>query len=170
LAAKYGELEIMRVLLAHGADPRRVAKDGSSAILAAVTAKRPGQIGLLWDRRDRTLTPTELAAVPDNEDERITLEVVALACESGVDPNVAAHEVGDPRHLTGQDGGTPLTEAATRGYANVVQLLLDHALTSTRLPRPAILRCISQHKVVTTRSSAFWSPRVLISRLRTGEG
>jgi len=124
LAAKYGEAEMMKVLAARGADPKHLAKDGSTAIMAAVTAKTPGQLGLLLDRRDRTDTPTELAARPEGQDERTTFEVVKLAVEAGVDPSLASKGSGNYQGSPG--GTTPLMEAATRGYASVVTLLLDH--------------------------------------------
>ena len=115
LAARYGEAEIMQVLAARGADPKHLTKDGTSPILTAVTAKSPGQIGEVIDRRGRMDTPTEFANRPEGEDEHVTLAVVELACAAGVDPN-----------LPNMKGSVPLIEAATRGYGSVVQMLLDH--------------------------------------------
>ena len=115
LAAKYGDAEMMRVLAAAGADPKHLAKDGSTPLLGAITAKNPTQLGQLFDRRDRTDTPTENAARPAGEDERITFEVAKVACELGADPNTP-----------NKTGATPLSEAVTRGYESVVKLLLDH--------------------------------------------
>jgi ankyrin repeat protein len=114
LAAKYGEPEMMRVLAEHGADPKQVAKDGSTPLLAGINAKNPTQLGQLFGRRDRTDTPTEFAARPADEDERVTLAVARIACELGDDPNAA-----------NKGGATPLAEAVTRGYESVVRLLID---------------------------------------------
>jgi uncharacterized protein len=113
LAARYGEAEIMKVLAARGADPKHLTKDGTSPILTAVSAKSPGQIGDVIDRRGRMDTPTEFAARPKGEDEQVTLAVALLACEAGVDPN-----------LPNMKGNVALIEAATRGYESVVQMLL----------------------------------------------
>ena len=115
LAAKYGEPEIMRLLVEHGADPKRVAKDGSNPLLAGINARNNTQLGQLFGRRDRTDTPTEFAARPADEDERITLAVATIACELGDDPNAAS-----------KMGATPLSEAVSRGYESVVRLLIDH--------------------------------------------
>jgi ankyrin repeat protein len=120
LAAKYGEPEIMRVLVAHGADPKHLAKDGSSAILAAVTAKTPGQLGYIVDRRDRTDTPTEFAARPAGQDERTTLAVVELACKDGVNPNLVANMGGRSSVRGGGAGSAGDANTANAGGAAAV--------------------------------------------------
>ena len=56
LAAKFGELELMRILAAAHADPRLAAPDGSTPLMMALdtpTVRAGGVDGFGTDRRDR---------------------------------------------------------------------------------------------------------------------
>ena len=111
LAAKYNESEIMRVLVAKGADPGQAMDDGTTPLMMAA--------GMTWvdtnpasDRRDR-VTPVEVHnALMANQ--AATLEDVKLAVEFGNDVNAA-----------NRDGDTALHAAAAHGFGSVVQFLVD---------------------------------------------
>jgi ankyrin repeat protein len=118
LAAKYGELDMMRLLAASGADPRRTVKDGGTLLMAALggagrTAAGAG--GGASDRRERYLTPTELALQTPEEEERLSLAAAKLALQLGSDVNART-----------ESGDTALYAATSRGYQRVAQLLVDH--------------------------------------------
>lgn len=109
LAAKFAEPEIMRMLAAHGADPRLATKEGTTPLMMAA--------GLTWgdnmeDRRDRAVPDEVVKAL--HADEARTLEAVKLVLELGADVN-AANNAGD----------TALHAAAYKGFGSVVQLLVD---------------------------------------------
>jgi ankyrin repeat protein len=98
LAAKYADVDMMRVLSAGGADVKLVAKDGSTPLIAAASAdRRPGgnSGGVM-------------------EEESHAREAVKLVLDLGCDVNAA-----------NQAGNTALYLAASRGYNTVVQLLAD---------------------------------------------
>lgn len=115
LAAKYGEVEMMRLLAASGADPQHAIKDGTKPLMATMVGVGGAVAGgSSSDRRERNLTPTELAAQAPDADERLTFEAATLVIDLGADVN-AANRAGD----------TPLHYAASRGYTTVVQLLLE---------------------------------------------
>ncbi len=84
LAARYGDVPIMRALADAGADTRVVMKDGSNALVVAVAASSGFGSG---DRRERYLTPVEIAAKVESDDERITLEAAKLALALGSEIN-----------------------------------------------------------------------------------
>jgi ankyrin repeat protein len=111
-AARYGDVEIMRVLKAGGADPKFAMPDGTTTLMAAIAANGGFASG---DRRERYQGPGELALKTEGEDERITLESVRTAVEAGVGVN-----------LTNKTGDTALHMAATRGLSAVVQFLVDN--------------------------------------------
>jgi ankyrin repeat protein len=111
LAARFGDIPIMRALADAGADTRFIMKDGSNALIAAVAASSGFGSG---DRRERYLTPVQVAERVDAEDERITLDTAALAIALGSDVN----------HVT-QSGDTALHFAASQGLSTVVRLLVD---------------------------------------------
>ncbi len=73
-AAKTGDAEVMRLLLAHGADPKAETKDGTTAMILAA--------GLSW-----TMGIT-------NVDEKNALEAIKICIDNGVDVN-AANDKGD---------------------------------------------------------------------------
>jgi ankyrin repeat protein len=104
LAAKFLEVDIMRALMARGADARAILDDGSTMLmLAAGTGSQPR----LFDRRERI-------AVLKGTDEPLALEAVRLAIERGADVN-AANKAGD----------TALKAAERMNYPKVAALLME---------------------------------------------
>jgi ankyrin repeat protein len=114
LAAKFGELEIMRLLAAAGANPRAQSPaDGSTAVMVALDtpATRTGNAeGFGSDRRDRYGLIT---AVTPEQVESDALAIARLALELGADVNQAD---------TG--GNTALHLAASKGFNRVIELLV----------------------------------------------
>ena len=104
LAAKYGELEILRVLADHGADPLATpAGSGMSALQATM-----GITSGTEDRRNRVGIPPA-----DHSDaEQRTVELARITLDLGVDVNAA-----DAR------GDTPLHYAVRQGYESVIEFL-----------------------------------------------
>jgi uncharacterized protein len=104
LAAKYLELEMMRALVAAGANPLTPLKDKTTPLMAAA--------GIGWiggaDRRGANY----FLAPPPDEDK--ALEAVSLLIQLRADPT-AANEAGD----------TALHGAAAHGYNNMIALLLQ---------------------------------------------
>jgi ankyrin repeat protein len=111
LAARYGDAPIMRALAAAGADTTFVMSDGSNALLVAVAASSGFGSG---DRRERYLTPAEIAAKVESDEERVTLETAKLALALGSDVNAV-----------NRNGDSALHLAATQGLVTVVQFLAD---------------------------------------------
>ena len=109
LATRFAEPEIMRALVAGGADQAVAAGEATPAI-HAVISYRPGN----GDRRDRYISPREAAAMDPEQDERDTLETVRAALDLGTDINTLS-----------PSGDTPLHAAVARGYVSVVQLLAE---------------------------------------------
>ena len=112
LAARYGDVPIMRTLADAGADTRVIMSDGTNALLVAVAASSGFGSG---DRRDRYLTPAEIAVKVDSDDERITLETAKLALALGSEIN-----------HTNRNGDSALHFAAAQGLSTVVQFLVDN--------------------------------------------
>jgi ankyrin repeat protein len=114
LAAKFGELDIMRALASAGADPRAQAPDGSTAVMIALDtpATRTGNVdGFGTDRRDRYGLIT---AVTPEQVESDALAIARLAIELGGDVNQADGA-----------GNTALHLAASKGFNRVIQLLVE---------------------------------------------
>ena len=81
LAAKYGEIKILRTLAKRGADPHLVPESGMSALQAAMGMP----VGSLENRRDRIgNSPPDPA-----EQERLTLALARFVLALGVDVNAA---------------------------------------------------------------------------------
>ena len=99
LASKVTDVEVMRVLLAAGADPLMPNADGTTPLMVAagVAIWNPGEDG---------------GSLPGQEDE--VLEAVRLLVEQGNDVNAANYR-----------GETPLHGAAFRGANNVVEYLVQ---------------------------------------------
>ena len=110
LAAKFIEVEIMRVLLDAGADAALPLKNGWTPVsLAAGAGWRYGT----WDRRDRALIRLP-AAQRELYDERRTLEAVQIAVEAGTDVNAVD-----------EDGNTALHYVVDKGFPHVVAFLTE---------------------------------------------
>jgi ankyrin repeat protein len=95
-AAQSSDLVLMRLLLAHGADPKIPTTVNVTALMVAS--------GLGW-----------VEGVTHEWSARDNIEAVKLCLELGLDPNAA-----------GDDGRTALHGAAHKGRNEVVQLLVDH--------------------------------------------
>ena len=118
LAAKYAEPEIMRLLVAHGADPLLVANDGTTPLMVAA--------GLTWgwnmeDRRDRAVPNEVVDALHHNEAR--TLDVVRLTLD------LAASSAARLDHAyvnaANDAGDTALHGATFKGFGTVVDFLVD---------------------------------------------
>jgi ankyrin repeat protein len=114
MAARFGEPGIMKVLAAHGADPRQALPDGTTSLMAAINGSGNLFGATTTDRRERFLTPTELAAFNEADEERVSLATARAAIELGADVRAAA-----------KNGDTALHTAASRGYVEIVRYLLD---------------------------------------------
>jgi ankyrin len=128
MAARFDEPDVMRMLLAHGADPKfihhgdhvvesRTAKSGyetrteiSTAVMAAVGFGG----GAAW------------VDLPRARRESQTLEAVKLAVEAGVDVNAAA-----------ADGRTALDAAQALKQASVIKYLEEHGAKASGKKGPA---------------------------------
>jgi ankyrin repeat protein len=102
-AAQSGDTELMRLLLAYGADPHLATDFGDTALTTAA--------GIGW-----------VEGVTYEHSAAENLAAVKLLLNLGLDPNAANH-----------DGRTPLMGAALKGRSEVVRLLVDHgAILETR--------------------------------------
>ena len=107
LAAKFAEVEIMRVLAAGGADPAVALKDGTTPLMVAAGIGWPA--GGSVDRRERYLRLVRQAEI---EDEHGTLAAVRLVVELGADVSA-----------TNAAGKTALDGAVALGFDTVVGFL-----------------------------------------------
>ncbi len=118
LAARFLEVEMMRVLAAAGADPRLPSRDGTTPLMAAAGQgyNRGGGSAFIRDRRDfSSYNPVESAALGSTipaAEERLAREAVAAALELDADVD-AANDAGD----------TALHAAASHGMNSVIELL-----------------------------------------------
>lgn len=111
LAAKFAEADIMRALLAAGADGRLPLRNGwTPLMLAAGASWRYG----VWDRRERTLH-RDFAFQAEHADEAGTLDAVQVALDAGGDVNAVD-----------ETGGAALHYVADKGFPRVVELLVAH--------------------------------------------
>ena len=95
-AAQSGDMELMKLLLAHGADPKIATANNVTALAVAA--------GIGW-----------VQGVTYEWSEKDSLEAVRLLLDLGVDPNAVDG-----------DGRTALHGAAHKGRNEVVQLLVEH--------------------------------------------
>ena len=102
LAARFLEVDIMRVLADTRADPRKKMRDGTTALMAAagVPAQPP-----LYDRRGRV-------ALRRIDSEALALDAVNIVLERGADVNAR-----------NQRGDTALHGAAGQNYGSVAKVL-----------------------------------------------
>jgi ankyrin repeat protein len=114
LAARYGEGDMMRALVAAGADARFAMPDGATTLIQAILVTRGIGTFRAGDRRERYQGPADVAAKAIGEEERITLETARAAIEVGADVRA-----------TNRDGDTALHLASALGLNSVVQLLAD---------------------------------------------
>src|SRR5207247_440402 len=94
-ASQSGDTELMKLLLAHGADPKIPTDYGDTALTAAA--------GIGW-----------VEGVTYEHSAKENVEAVKMLLDLGLDPNGA-----------NKDGRTPLMGAAMKGRNEVVQLLVD---------------------------------------------
>lgn len=95
-AAQSGDVALMKLLLAHGADPKLATDFGDTALSTAA--------GIGW-----------VEGVTYEHSVQENVEAVRMLLDLGLDPNSA-----------NQDGRTPLMGAALKGRNDVVRLLVDH--------------------------------------------
>jgi len=118
LAARFLELDMMRALVAGGADPRLASRDGTTALMAAAGSgysRASGTEAFIRDRRDHSSynpDPIEIATKIPEQEERLAREALRLTIELGGDVN-AANRAGD----------TALHAAAALGMNTVIELL-----------------------------------------------
>ena len=111
LAAKFAEADMMRTLLAAGADGVLPLRNGwTPLMLAAGASWRYG----VWDRRERTLH-RDFAFQAEHADEEGTLDAVRVALEAGGDVNALD-----------ETGSTALHYVADKGFPRVVELFVEH--------------------------------------------
>lgn len=109
LAAKFGDMRLMRLLAEKGADPRAVSQDGTTPLMVAA--------GVGWvdgqDRYGRLLFNADLAAMRQQD-----LEVVKLAVELGGDVNAVNDHGQTAMHGAAYMGGDEIVRfLAGRGAA-----------------------------------------------------
>ena len=120
LAAKFLEIDMMRVLADAGADPRLASSDGTTPLMAAAGLgySRGGGSAFIKDRRDfSSYNPVESAELGSQipaVEERLTLEAVSLLLELGADVNAA-----------NDSGNTALHAAASQATNTVIELLME---------------------------------------------
>ena len=95
-AAQSGDLQLMKLLMAHGADPKIFTAHNVTPLAVAS--------GIGW-----------VEGVTFEWSEKETLEAVKLCLDLGIDPNV-----------TDDEGRTALHGAAHKGRLEVIQMLVDH--------------------------------------------
>lgn len=140
LAAKFAEVDIMRVLSLAGADPALPLKNGwTPLMLAAGASWRFG----VWDRRDRAIAK-DPAFRAEHYDADRGLAAVTLAVE-------AADRVGlDVVPAVDADANTALHHAVDKGFDSVVEFL------------------VSRGAAIGATNSRGQTPLAIVSRARSG--
>ena len=111
LAAKFAEADMMRMLLAAGADGVLPLRNGWTPLMLASGASwRYG----VWDRRERTLH-RDFAFQAEHADEEGTLDAVRVALDAGGGVNAVD-----------ETGSTALHYVADKGFPRVVELLVEY--------------------------------------------
>ena len=123
LAARFGELGLMRLLVAHGADPTFVhhadyIADGSFERRREATTTLMAALGMGGGRRLRAWFPP----LPGDPEAR-ALAAVTLAADLGADIRAA-----------GTDDRTALDEAEALQYVSVVEFLVERGAETDDLP------------------------------------
>ena len=123
LAARFGEVGLMRLLVAYGADPTFVHQadyiaDGSFERRREATTALMAALGMGGGRRLRAWFPP----LPGDPEARV-LAAVTQAADLGVDVRAA-----------GTDGRTALDEAEALQYVSVVEFLVERGAESVDLP------------------------------------
>jgi len=117
IAAKHGHIEVVKALLAAGADPNQARDDGITPLFAASVKGHVEVVKvLLAGGADPNQARAEDGATP-----------LLVAAQDG-HVEVVKALLADPRILPNKataDGATPLFIAAQQGYAEVVTALLD---------------------------------------------
>lgn len=120
LAARFLELDMMRALVAAGADANLPSVDGTTPLMVAAGtgySRASGTAAFIKSRRDFSYynaDPSDNATRIPDEEERLSVEAVKLVISHGGDvktPNMA--------------GDTALHAAAALGMNDVIQLLVD---------------------------------------------
>ena len=136
LAAKYVDVEIMRILAEHGADPHLPLRDGTTPLMMAAGADwSNGEI----DRHYRRVPPEVAEAL--HSDERPNLEATRFALSLGTDVN-ARNDAGD----------TALHSAVFKAWPAVIDLLVEHGgdmqAMNERERTPLSMMCYEGDKLV----------------------
>ncbi|HUI79327.1 MAG TPA: ankyrin repeat domain-containing protein [Bryobacteraceae bacterium] len=95
-AAQSGDIELMKLLLDHGADPKIMTAHNDSALAVAAGIGWVEGITFEWSRQQ-------------------SVEAVKMCLDLGIDPNIADDQ-----------GRTALHGAAHKGRTEVIQILVDH--------------------------------------------
>ena len=114
IAAMFYDVDMMRMLAAHGADPSAGKQDGSTPLMAAAGTPKPVD----WQRDSRTPIDQDgvvAVAPPDPKEEEGRLEAVRFVVGLGVDVNAINH-----------GGETALHRASAKRYLTMVQFLVDN--------------------------------------------
>ena len=119
LAARFLEVEMMRILADAGADPRAPSRDGTTPLMAAAGLgySRGGGSAFIKDRRDfssyNPVASAELGSTIPAAEERRALGAVTVALELGADV-----------HRANDAGDTALHAAASHGMNTVIEILV----------------------------------------------